>query len=451
MPRVRGVTILDVLTAPWAIQPAKLLEIQDIYLAHARGDKADLAGVEQRLGRPLANEPKRYEVVDGVAVLPVEGIIAKRMNLMTQISGGTSTEIAAAALQQAIADPSVHSVVLSVDSPGGTVDGTEALANAVRAARDVKPVVTLASGTMASAAYWIGSAASQVYIADSTTQVGNIGVVSKHVDVSGAEAARGVKTTEIVAGKFKRVASQYGALTEEGRQSIQAQVDYLYGLFVSAVASNRGVSVDKVVADMADGRDFIGEQAVTAGLVDGITTLPALVAMLNKQRTAATTPSHKGAQPMPLTREQIEAEAPELIAALQAEGASAERARIQAVESALIPGHEALIEAMKFDGKSSGGDAALVVNMAERSLRQKAAVALAGDAPQPVPSASAPAYTPPAKAEPEDSHLPVADRCKARWEASAELQREFGSLAAYTSYVRAAERGVARIMSKQGA
>ena len=68
--------ILDVLTAPWAIEPAKLLEIRGIYLAHARGDKADIAGIEQRLGLPLdnrglsssghANEPKRYDVIDGV-------------------------------------------------------------------------------------------------------------------------------------------------------------------------------------------------------------------------------------------------------------------------------------------------------------------------------------------------------------------------------------------------
>jgi len=447
-------TILDVLTAPWAIQPAKLLEIQGIYLAHARGDKADLAAVEQRLGRPLANEPKRYDVIDGVAVLPIEGVIAKRMNLFSQISGGTSSELAAAALGEAMADPAVHSVILSIDSPGGTVDGTQALADAVLSARATKPIVTLASGTMASAAYWIGSAASQAYIADSTTQVGSIGVVATHVDVSGAEAQRGMKTTEISAGKYKRIASQYGPLSDAGRQSIQDQVDYTYSLFVEAVAGNRGVSADKVVKDMADGRVFIGQQAVAAGLVDGITSLSALVAQLNAQRTAAPVSSSNKGATMPLTREQIAAEAPDLIAALQAEGASAERARIQSVEGALIPGHEALIAGLKFDGKTTGGDAALAVNAAERNLRNKAALALAGDAPQPLPSAAAPAYTAPAAkpgAEPDDMHLPIAERCKARWEASADLQREFESLGAYTSYVKAAERGVARIMNKQGA
>lgn len=445
-------TILDVLTAPWAIQPAKLLEIQDIYRAHARGEKADLAGIEQRLGRPLANEPKRYDVIDGVAVLPIEGVIAKKMNLFTQISGGTSSELAAAALSEAVADPAVHSVILSIDSPGGTVDGTQALANAVLAARGAKPIVTLANGTMASAAYWIGSAASRAYIADATTQVGSIGVVATHVDVSAAEAQRGIKTTEISAGKYKRVASQYGPLSDAGRQSIQDQVDYTYSIFVDAVATQRGVSPDVVLQNMADGRVFIGQQAVSAGLVDGITTMGALIATLNEARADPFTT--RGANTMPLTREQIAAEAPDILATLLAEGASAERARIQAVEGALIPGHEALIASLKFDGKTSGGDAALAVNAAERSMRASAALALAGDAPVPLPSSSAPAYTPPqakAGAEPDDMHLPVTERCKARWEASADLQREFESIGAYTSYVKAAERGVARIMNKQGA
>lgn len=153
---------------------------------------------------------------------------------------------------------------------------------------------------------------------------------------------------------------------------------------------------------------------------------------------------------MPITREQLAAEAPDLVAALQAEAAAAERERIQAVEGALIPGHEALIAMLKFDGKSTGGDAALAVNAAERALRQRAAAAHAADAPQPLPSAAAPAGPAPDPAD--DMSLPVEARCKAAWDKSADLQREFSSLGAYTAYVRNTEKGVARIMSKkQGA
>ena len=388
--------LLDVLTAPWAIEPAKLLEIQAIYATHMRGDKIDLGALEKKLGRPLANDPQGYATQQGVAVLPIEGVIAKRMNMFTQISGGISTELAARDLQAAIDDPAVHSIILAIDSPGGTVDGTITLASAVAACP--KPIVTLASGTMASAAYWIGSAANACYITDATTVVGSIGVVATHTDVSKSQEAQGIKTTEIAAGKYKRIASNYEPLSKEGRQTIQDQVDYTYALFVDAVATQRGVSSNKVLSDMADGRIFIGQQAIDAGLVDGVSTLGALVQQLNANRAsgipragvAQNKPTLKGAA-MPITRDQIAAEAPDVLAAIQQEGAAQERARIQSIEAQAIPGHDALIAALKYDGKSTAGDAAMAVLAAEKQTRRTQAAALAADAPQPLPLTPAPA------------------------------------------------------------
>lgn len=398
--------LLDVLTAPWAIEPAKLLEIQAIYATHLRGDKIDIEAVEKRLGRPLANEPKSYQVQDGVAIVAIEGVIAKRANLFSQISGGVSTELVARDLKDALADPAIHGIILTIDSPGGTVDGTQTLADIVAASS--KPVITLASGTMASAAYWIGSAASAAYITDGTTVVGSIGVVASHTDISKQQEAQGIKTTEIFAGQYKRIASNYAPLSKEGRQTLQDQVDYTYSLFVGAVAKQRGVSTDTVLQDMADGRIFIGQQAVDAGLVDGISTLDALVAQLNADRasgqngsraSAATSRRAGVAQPSlqtppkrtAMNAEQLAAEYPDAAAEIRAQGvaqgATAERERIQAVEGQLIPGHEALINTLKFDGKSSPGDAAMAVNAAERNSRAAHAAALASDAPAALPLA----------------------------------------------------------------
>lgn len=386
--------ITDVLNAPWAIEPAKLLEIQGIYETHLRGEKIDIAAVEASLGRPLDNKKSSYQVVDGVALVPIEGVMAKKMNLFAQISGGTSTQIIRNQLIEATNDPSVHSIILLVDTPGGTVDGTQLLADGIRDAGKVKPTVALACGCMASAGYWAGSAASKVYISDLTTAVGSIGVVTSHMDVSRAEEARGVKTTEITAGKYKRIASQYAPLTAEGLKSMQDQVDYLYGIFVDAVANNRGVSTEKVLADMADGRIFVGQQAIDAGLVDGVATLDALISQLNADRMkspakpnkragAAHLSINKQGKIMP-TAEQIAEEHPEAAAALRAEGASAERARIQAIEDQLVPGHEALVNSMKFDGKSTAGDVAIAVLAAEKSTREAAAKAMVNDAPSPI-------------------------------------------------------------------
>jgi signal peptide peptidase SppA len=286
--------VLDVLTAPWAIQPEKLVEIQSIYATRLRGETIDIKAIEADIGRPLDNQPKPYTVIDGVAVLPLFGVISKRMNLFSQISGGVSTEMAIRDFNAAMEDPQVRTIVLQIDSPGGTVDGTQALADLVYQARGVKRVVALADGLMASAAYWIGSAAERIYMTDNTTHVGSIGVVTSHTDISGAEAKAGRKTTEIYAGKYKRIDSNYEPLTNAGEAYLQQQVDYIYSVFVNSVARNRGTSVDAVLKNMADGRIFIGQQAIDAGLVDGVSTLDELVA------------NYKGAETMKIITQNTE-------------------------------------------------------------------------------------------------------------------------------------------------
>lgn len=384
--------LLNILTGPWAIQPEKLLEIQEIYATHLRGDKIDIAGVEKRLGRPLANERTGYTLQNGVAIIPVDGVLAKRMNLMTEISGGSSSEQIARDIREAANDPAATAILLTIDSPGGTVDGTQAIADAISAARASKPTAAWTDGCMCSAAYWIGAAAGQVYIGADTAQVGSIGVVASHNDVSGKQAAAGIKTTEITAGKYKRIASQYEPLSQDGRATIQAQVDYLYSIFVGAVAKARGVSEEKVLLDMADGRVFIGRQAIAAGLVDGVSTLDALIDTLNQQASAGVAdsqlPTSLGVPHMDRTK--LAAEHPELVAALLAEGAAAERERIASVEAQALPGHESLIAKLKADGNSTGGDAAMQVLAAERAKLASMADRLHNDAPTPVPDAHAP-------------------------------------------------------------
>ncbi len=270
--------IIDVLTSPWAIVPSKLSEIQEIYSTHLRGEKIDLKAVEAAIGEPLDNQQERgYQIINGFAEIPIHGVIAKRMNLFSRVSGGASTQIISDQITEALADDEVNGIILNIDSPGGTVDGTSELAQLVYRAREQKPVVAYSDGMIASAAYWIASAAESIIISGDTNEVGSIGVVANHVDYSAYEQRQGIKTTEIYAGKYKRIASQYEPLSEDGKQSIQDQVDYLYSVFVDAVASNRGTSTEDVLSNMADGRLFIGRQALDAGLVDGISTFTGLI------------------------------------------------------------------------------------------------------------------------------------------------------------------------------
>ncbi len=254
--------ILDILNRPWAIMQSKLETIQDVYARHAAGEKIDVEGLKAAAAGFDDEDSSQYAVQNGVAIIPIEGVISKRMNLFSFFSGGTSTQM----LQQMVSGrarryrSSLHYPLRGL--PGGEVDGTQVAATAIREAATKKPVVALIDGLGASAAYWLASQADQIFITDDTTEVGSIGVVATHTDRSRANEMTGRKVTEVTAGKYKRIASSHAPLSVEGQQTIQDQVDYIYSIFVDAVAEGRGVSIDMVLSDMADGRIFIGKQAM---------------------------------------------------------------------------------------------------------------------------------------------------------------------------------------------
>jgi len=273
--------LIDLINSPWAIMPEMLREISAIYTTHMKGEKIDIKGIEERTGKTLKNKHQSYEIVGSVGIVPIEGVISKKMNLFGEISGGASSELIGRDINQLLDNPDVKSIVLKIDSPGGTVDGAEMLADIVYSVRGKKDIVAYTDGMMASAAYWIGAAADAVFIASDTTQVGSIGVIATHVDTSRAEESMGVKTTEIVAGKYKNIASRHMPLSQEGKAAIQEQIDYIYSVFVNSIAKYRGVSPADVLGKMADGKIFIGKQAEGVGLVDGVSTLGKLIDILN--------------------------------------------------------------------------------------------------------------------------------------------------------------------------
>lgn len=444
--------VSDIITSPWAIIPEKLLEIQAIYATHARGEQIDIADVEARLGRPLSNEQQGYTVHDGgVAVIPVHGVIAKRINLMSQISGGASTQLIARDIRAALDDPNVKSILLHIDSPGGTVDGTEALADLVRDAGTQKPVMAFADGLMASAAYWIGSSATEIVAASKTTQIGSIGVVTTHTDISKAEEKAGIKTTEISAGKYKRMASNHAPLSAEGAEMLQDHVDQLYTIFVDAVAENRGVTPDTVLEDMADGRVFLSKQARKRNMIDHIASLETTILNMatgvwpmKKAEQAPAQPQAVAQTEVRMDIDTLKKDYPEIAAALAKEGADAERARIQACEDACLAGHEALVAAMKFDGKSTGQDVAMAIIQAEKKVRADRLQAFQSNAPQPVPHAPAPAVETNVA---DDKSKPIEGRAKAKWDADANLQAEFGNnYNAYLAYARAEDGGKVKVL-----
>lgn len=261
----------------WAILPEKLEAICGVLNARATGDvatKEEIRAIMMGQDQQLDSEPE-----SGVAVLPIYGTIGHKMNMMTEFSGGFSCEQFTKQFRAALADDTVSAIVFDVDSPGGTVTGVPELAAEIRAARGKKPIVAVANGMAASAAYWLASAADKLVMIPSG-KVGSIGVYTTHQDVSAAMDKAGVKVTFIQAAKYKTEGNPYEPLSESAKDYIQKDVDAIYEDFVAAVAAGRGVSADKVKSDYGQGRVLMAKDALATGMVDSVQTLDEVVAEL---------------------------------------------------------------------------------------------------------------------------------------------------------------------------
>jgi signal peptide peptidase SppA len=214
-----------------------------------------------------------------VAILPLFGVLDQRPSWFLSFFGGTSTQQFGREFDAAIADSSVQSVLILVDSPGGSVIGTPELADKIAAARGGKRIIAGVDGYAASAAYWIASQADELYVTQSG-QVGSIGVIAVHQDFSQADRMMGVKSTAIAAGKFKGEGDPSFPLTEAAKADMQKKVDTYYGMFVSAVARGRGVNADKVKNGFAEGRMATAALAVSLGMADGVMTPQQIIEQL---------------------------------------------------------------------------------------------------------------------------------------------------------------------------
>jgi signal peptide peptidase SppA len=268
---------MNVLFAQYPHLAARLFDVP--LLIHPAKLDAILHGLSQRLGvaypEPHAYLPltarkdgEAYRVNNGVALIDVFGILAHRSGGMNPDSSAIqSYEAVADQLRSALSDPAVSSILMQLDSPGGEVSGAFQLAEQIYQGRSIKPIHALANDLAASAAYLIGSAATTLTVSP-TGQVGSIGVVMRHIDVSQAMEKEGVKVTFIHAGAHKVDGNPYEPLPEAVKARLQADVDHYYNLFVNAVAKHRNLDPHQIRATEAG--MFVAEEALRIGLVDMI-------------------------------------------------------------------------------------------------------------------------------------------------------------------------------------
>ena len=358
----------------WAITPQGLETVLSV--ADRQGDPAALAA---QLGRPLDNTRVVTVREGGVAVIDISGPMFPKANLFSEISGATSTGQLFGDFATAMRDPMIKSIVLNIDSPGGAVTGINELGAAIYAARGVKPVVAYVGGMMASAAYWVGSGASQI-VMDATAIAGSIGV-RMSVQVSTPDPK--ITTHEIISSASPDKVQDIA--TEPGRASAQRIVDDLAGVFVGAVATHRGVTADKVLADFGKGGVMVGAAAVAAGLADKLGSLEGVIAELQNQPSKTTSNVRKvtmstqptaSADTSAAVEAALSAQEPaiqnRISAAVKVAIESAqlnERTRIAAINKLAQPGFESHIKAAIESGASPGDTAlAIMTAAADRGI-----------------------------------------------------------------------------------
>jgi capsid assembly protease len=221
--------------------------------------------------------------VGDICVLPLMGTIVPRADVFSFFGGGTSVQGFTGAFRAAMADPTIGTIVIDIDSPGGQVGGVDELAKEIQAARGQKPIVAIANNMAASAAYWIACAANEVVVTPSG-EVGSIGVFAMHHDMSQMLDREGVKVSMIAAGKYKTEGNPFEPLSDEARTAIQGRIDSYYNMFVSTVAKSRGASPADVRDGFGQGRVVGAREAVASGMADRVATLDETIERLRGRR-----------------------------------------------------------------------------------------------------------------------------------------------------------------------
>ena len=254
----------------WAITPEKMEMIMSVLSPRLTG--GDIPEFEAAIRR----DSRRVE--GKVVVLPMVGTMTQRASMFTETSGMLSTDSLGKVIESLANDPSVKSIILDIDSPGGSMFGLEEMTQKIRAAAGQKRVIAVANSMMASAAYYTGSAASKVYAAPGAL-VGSIGVIMTHVDHSAALDSEGVKYTFVTAGKHKALGNSTEPMGDEALAYMQGLVDQGYESFIAAVATNRKVSKTKVKEQYGQGKVLTAKDALSVGMIDGIRTLDQVIDM----------------------------------------------------------------------------------------------------------------------------------------------------------------------------
>jgi protease-4 len=196
-----------------------------------------------------------------VAILPIEGEILDARETLDL-------------LHKYANNATVKAIVVRINSPGGAIAPSQEIYSAILKTRAAgKPVIASMDSVAASGGYYIAAACDPI-LANSGTITGSIGVILQWFDMKELVRWAKLKPETITSGVMKDAGSPYRELTDAERQYFQGIVTQLHSQFVRDVAAGRKNKMKpEEVAQIADGRIFTGEQALTLKLIDELGTL----------------------------------------------------------------------------------------------------------------------------------------------------------------------------------
>ncbi|MBH05190.1 MAG: hypothetical protein CMJ20_02595 [Phycisphaeraceae bacterium] len=282
------ISLADISRHVWACDPS--------YVELFIDDLAALDSSEISAPKDGDRAPPPYTVRDGVAHIEINGMIMRNVPPIVHAAGipATSTTEAAITIREALADDQVNSIMLDIDSPGGTLAGTAELADLIHAGKNTKPISAHAQDLAASAAYWIGSQADR-FTASQTAQIGSIGVYRVMIDTSEAAAKAGARVHVVRSGDHKGAGAPGAPISAEDLKVEQSIIDRAAGLFSDAVKRGRGLEETEVVTS---GRTWLADDAKDLGLVDAVETSEA--AHIAAQGAVKTDTAQNQAAPLPV-------------------------------------------------------------------------------------------------------------------------------------------------------
>ncbi|MDK8187769.1 MULTISPECIES: S49 family peptidase [Sphingomonas] len=259
--------------APLALQ---LLE-RSLGFAADGGAATDL-GASEEWGTPSFACSERsgqdcpYDVIAGVAVIPVKGILIQRLGWLWyygDMFGVSGYDRIRLQFMHALQNDAVDAIAFDIDSPGGEVAGCFDLADTIYNARGTKPIAAILGESAFSAAYAVASAVDpkRVWV-PRTGGTGSVGVIYQHLSIADWLAKTGITPTLVTFGALKGEGSEVLELSEGAKKRLQVDVDTVGELFVDTVARNRRLSARAVAKTEAG--TFLGRLGVEIGFANAV-------------------------------------------------------------------------------------------------------------------------------------------------------------------------------------